>query len=189
MLFGTAGTIIGVVAYIPYVLDTLTGKTKPHAFSWLISSILLFVGFGIQLMSGAGPSTWVLAAEAVPCALLFVLALFKGERDIKPIDWICLLAAFAGIILWIFVHQALLALILVMSVDTLGFVPTVRKAFMKPQEETLVNWFLIAISFGVSLFAIDSFAIESWLYSAFLFVVNVAFTLYLIVRRRQLHLS
>ncbi len=74
----------------------------------------------------------------------------------------------------------------VMRAFSIGFIPTVRKAFMKPQEETLINWFLIAVSFGLGLLALDSMAIETWIYSVFLFIVNVLMTLYLVIRRSQL---
>lgn len=185
LVIGGIATLMGLIGYYPYLRDTILGRTKPHAFSWLVWALLLGIGFAVQSSHDAGPGAWAIALETVLCTLVFILALFKGEREIVLLDWMCLVGALIGIALWIGASAPLAALILVMLIDILGFVPTVRKAFNKPFEETASSYAIIGGSFLLSLFAVTSSDPTAWVYTAFLAGVNIAFPTYVMLRRFQ----
>ena len=71
-------------------------------------------------------------------------------------------------------------------VDTLGFVPTFRKAYQKPREETTTTFSFGAIKFAISLAALESFSLTTALFPAVLVLSNSAFVIMVLLRRRAL---
>ena len=54
VLLGALAIVIGIFAYIPYLRDLWRGKTKPHAFSWIIWGIMTSTGFFASMSRGGG---------------------------------------------------------------------------------------------------------------------------------------
>ncbi len=59
-------TLISIIAvlltfggYIPYILDTIRGKTTPHVYTWFIWALVTAIAFGLQVNAGAGVGSWV----------------------------------------------------------------------------------------------------------------------------------
>lgn len=176
---------MAVVSYFFYFRDIWAGRTKPHAFTWLIWTSLTAIGFAAQVGDHGGPGAWVTGFTAAVSAVIFVAALFRGERDITRGDWSCLVGAGLAAGLWAVTNNALLAVILVTVIDALGFAPTFRKSFHRPHEETLITYELSAIKFVLALLALDNFSAVTALYPASLVVMNGVFALMLIIRRRS----
>ena len=74
---GTLSVLIGIVGYIPYFRGIFSGRTKPHAFSWLVWAVLTATGFFIQLSEGGGAGSWALGLSSIACTTIFFLALFN----------------------------------------------------------------------------------------------------------------
>lgn len=186
IILGSIATIIGFASYIPYFRDIYSGKTKPHAFSWLVWSILTGIAFFAQVAKGGGAGSWVNGGTALMCLAVFIVALFKGEKNIKTSDWLSLLGAFVGLLLWVLTDDPLLAVIIVTIIDAFGFIPTFHKSFYKPYEETLSTYIISSIKYFISLIALSSFNLSTWLFPASLAITNGLFVVMLIVRRRTL---
>ena len=117
-----------------------------------------------------------------------VLAFREKDKQIKIFDWIALSGAFIGIALWRITNDPLLAVISVTIADALGFAPTFRKAFHKPQEETLIEYALSAVKWIIAIPALGALTLTTWLYPASLIVTNALFVTMVLIRRRQSHL-
>jgi hypothetical protein len=115
---------------------------------------------------------------------IFGIALFKGEKQITLPDKICLVAAFLGIAVWAITTDPLWSVVIVTVIDAVGFIPTFRKAYKKPAEESTPIFILAGISYFVSLFAISTISLTTVLYPASLFVMDVIFVLMVLHRRR-----
>lgn len=187
-LLAVIATIISVVSYIPYIRDILKGKTKPHAFSWLVWSILVGIGFFGQIADKAGPGAWVIASTSLLCFVVFLFSLKKGEKNIVLLDWISLISAGVAILFWIFTEEPLLSVILVTIIDAIGFIPTFRKSFMKPNEETFSTYVLSMIKYALSIIALKNFSILTVLFPASLVVTNGLFVIMLFMRKKKLYL-
>lgn len=182
---GLLATIIGFAGYIPYFMDIFRGKTKPHVFTWLGFAILTGVAFAAQLTKGAGPGAWVTACTAAVCLLIAVLALNRGEKNITKSDWFCIVASLVGIGLWFFLKDPLWAVIVITVADFLSFLPTIRKSYLKPHEETVSTYMLSSLKFVFAVVALESFDVTNWLYPASLVLANGGFAIMLLVRRWQ----
>lgn len=185
IILALLATLIGLIGYIPYFRDIFKGTTKPHVFSWFIWSLLTGIAFAAQVVEGAGPGAWVTGFTAVVCSAVAVLAFSKGEKEITKSDWVCLVLALLGIALWLVTDNPLTAVIVVTITDALAFIPTFRKTYFKPHEETLTEYALAAVKFFISIIALESLTLSTWLYPASLVIMNGAFVVMALIRRRK----
>ena len=181
---GVIASIIGFIGYIPYFRDIFNGKTKPHIFSWFAWGISAGIVFFAQIAKGAGPGAWVTGLTAIACVSIAVLAFFRGEKNITRIDWISFVSALLGVVFWQLTNDPLTAVLLVTIADILAFIPTIRKAYEKPREETASTYFLNALKYAISLIALQSLNFTTFLYPAYLVVANGLFVVMLLVRRK-----
>lgn len=186
ILFGYASLIFSFISYIPYFRDIFSGKTKPHAFSWFVWGLLTAIAFFAQLEKGAGAGSWLTGFTSVSCFVTFALALVKGERRFTRFDWFSLVGAIFGMIIWQMSRNPATAVIMVTITDVIGFLPTWRKGFFKPFEETVSSWAMGSLKFIFALLALQAWNFTTALYPIALILINGTFTIMLIVRRKQL---
>jgi hypothetical protein len=187
-MFGAVAVIIAFVGYVPYFIDIFKGKTKPHAFSWFVWGLLTGIAFFAQVVKQGGAGAWVTGFSSLVTSSIFVLALFKGNKSYVLFDWISLIAALVAMLLWWLTKDPLLSVILVTIVDAVGFLPTIRKGYLKPNEETISTFALSSIKFIFGIFALESFTFVNWLYPLSLVLMNGGFATLLFIRRKQLKL-
>lgn len=183
---GLIAVIISFFGYIPYFRDILSGKTKPHAFSWLVWGVLNGIAFAGQVHGNGGAGTWAVGLTAVVLIAIFILSLFKGEKNIKPFDWICLSSAALALALWFITSQPLPSIILITIVDMFGFLPTVRKAYVKPRQETLVTYEINSVKYILVVLALKTYTLVTTLFPLAVAVMNTVFVAMLIIRRRRI---
>lgn len=186
-VLGITATAIAFVSYIPYFRDIFKGKTRPHAFSWLVFGIITIIGFAGQLTGGAGAGSWVTGFSGLVCFVIFYLALTRGEKNILFVDWLSLVGAFVAIIFWVLTKGPLLSVVLITLISLLGFFPTIRKSYQKPNQETLSSYALSGFKFLLGLFALNNFTVVTALYPIAIIIINWAFVGMLVVRRKQLN--
>lgn len=185
IVLGIVALVIALVSYIPYFRDLFAGRTKPHAFSWLVWTVIPSIAFGVQVAEKGGPGTWATGVIALICFIVFLLALFKGKRHFHHTDWICLIVALIALALWQLAENPAAAVVLIILADAIGYMPTFRKGYLHPFEDTPITYGLNGLSFFISIFALENLAITTWLYPASLVVTNSAFTIMMYVRRWQ----
>lgn len=175
-----------LVGYFYYFRDIFAGKTKPHAFTWLVWASLTAIGFAGQLSDDGGAGAYVTGLTAAISFIIFFLALFRGEKEITHSDWLSLGGAALALLLWGLTDNPLLAIILITLVDFLGFVPTIRKSIRKPHEETLISYVLAGFKFVLAIIALDNYSTVTILYPASLVFANLLFVALLLSRRRKI---
>ncbi len=186
-LAGLVSIIVAIACYLPYISDILKKKTKPHAFSWLVWSVLSGIAFTVQLTNNGGAGSWLMGLTMLATFSVFILSLRFGEPNILLVDWLCLLFAGIALALWAATDNPLTAIVLISLVDIVGgFLPTFRKSISKPHEETVITYFLFAISLCFSLLALEDFSLVNALYPATFVVINLAMVFFLNIRRKQL---
>jgi hypothetical protein len=177
--------VMTVTGYFYYFKDIFAGKTKPHAFTWLVWAFLTAIAYVGQVSDNAGAGAWITLVTAIASFIICFLALKKGEKDITRSDWISLLGAGFALLLWFLTSNPLYAIILITLIDFLGFLPTIRKSISKPFEETLITYLLSGLKFVIAIAAIDHYSLITTLYPASLVFANLLFVILLIVKRKQ----
>jgi MFS superfamily sulfate permease-like transporter len=179
-LFGIIAVAIAILSYAVYIASTLRGKAKPHAISWGVWATLSGFVFFEQLANQAGPGAWVTACAAIGNGVIFLLALWKGEKSIHRLDWLCLALVTLLLIFWQKLTDPTASIGFAVAIVLLGFIPTIRKVKKNPYGESVTAFVLNCAKFGVALLALDAFTIATALYPAAIGVVNLLFALYLL---------
>lgn len=181
-----AVSIISLLSYLPYMRDCIRKRTRPHIFTWVVFAMLTAIAWWAQVQDGAGPGAWITLTTLMFCVVISVFAIPYGEKTITRSDWLSFGGAWLAVLLWVMTDDATWSLILVLVIDALAFYPTFRKTYYKPNEETLVFWIIGSLKFAVALVTLDNWTFLTWGYPLYLLVVNGGFTIFMLVRRRQL---
>jgi len=185
-LMGWISLIIAVVSYVPYMVSIVRGKTKPHAFSWIVWTIVLGITFAAQYADLAGPGAWATGVSAALCLPICIMALIWGERNITRGDWASFLGALMAIPLWIFTKDAFWAVLLVTFIDGVAYFPTIRKSWTKPNEELAFKYVLTVMKFVFSLVALENISFITTLYPIVSILLEAVVVGVLISRRATL---
>lgn len=185
-LASAVAIVLAFVGYAPYISDVVKGRTRPHIFSWLIWTIVTAIIFALQVNAGAGSGAYVTLALVGLLLAVLLLALRNGDRDIKRTDVAFLVLAILCIPLWLVVEQPVLSIVVLSTIDMLGFAPTLRKSWTDPFSETLSLYVITTLRHGLSILALFEYNIVTMLFPLTWVFANAAFAVLLIVRRRQL---
>ncbi len=185
VVLGVIAVLIALAGYVPYFRDIFRGKTKPHAFSWLIWASLTGIAFFGQIFDKGGAGAWVTGFTALVSFVIFILAIGRGEKNITSSDKWSLGGAVIALVLWFLTHNPLGSVILITLIDALGFYPTFRKSYYKPDEETMLTFFLSGLKFVIAIIALENYSVVTYLYPASLVLMNFIFVGLLVVRRRE----
>lgn len=184
-LLGVIAVILTFVGYIPYVRDTIKGKTKPHIYTWFIWGLVTAIAFALQMSAKAGFGAFTTLAAAVVCFIIFAFGMRQGEKNIAPSDTIFFVMSLVALVVWLFAKQPVASVILLSSIDMLGFVPTIRKSWHKPHEETLSSYATNTFRFGLAILALQHYTLVTSLYPITWIFANGLFSIFLIARRKQ----
>lgn len=181
-LAGSIAIILSLVGYIPYLRDVFGGKTKPHAFSWIVWTVITFIVGIAQLAAGAGWGTVHNLVTGIICLVIVFFALRNKDKDIKRIDVYLFCAALTAIPLWVVTKNPTYSIIMITVIDILAFIPTLRKTWHDPASETLISYVLAGIKYCVAIVAISVYGLSTLLYPIALIVMNVAIVSIIVLR-------
>ncbi len=184
-ILGGLATLIALISYIPYIRTIFTGTTKPHGFSWFVFGVLMVIGFIAQISDHAGAGAWVTGFSALVCFFIAGLSVFKGTFTPTRSDWIAFTGALMAIPIWMMTDNPLYAVILITIIDVLAFYPTFRKAYILPHEELLFTYLLSVVKFILGVMALENISVITALYPVSLIVMNGAFILMVLSRRKK----
>lgn len=185
-IIGFIAVVLTFVGYTPYIRDIFKGTTKPHVFSWFIWIITTAIIYALQVVSGAGPGSWVTLSLVAIMVFIFILSIKNGSKTITRIDIFFLVLALLALPLWLIVKQPTLSITLLTTIDILGFVPTIRKSWNQPHSETLSFYVITTFRHGLSVFALENYNLVTALYPVAWVAANAMFAAILILRRKNL---
>ena len=187
LFFGILSILPAIIAYSLYFRSIFEGKTKPHAFSWLIWGLLAGNGFFAQMSANAGIGAWATGFTSIACLVIFAIAIYRGDTKATKLDWLLLVLAFISFGLLFVVEDKTIALCITLFATLLGFSLTLKKAWIKPYEEKATSFILNAIKFLPAIFALSSFSFLTIAYPLTAGLGNAAVALVIYVRMMQLN--
>ncbi len=186
LLLGVISSLLAIICFIPYLTDIFKKKTEPHAYSWLVWTVLQTVGVMAQLKEGAGYGAWALGVGAFFCFAIFILSLKYGTKNITKFDGVCLIASLLTIGLYFAIDNPVFTIIAVALIDFVGFLPTFRKGFQEPFTETPSTFIMSALANLISILALQNYTVTTVLYIASLLLTNSSFAIMILTRRKVL---
>lgn len=175
---------LAIVGNVPYLIDILKKKVKPHPYTWMIWTIVSGIIFFGQVSKGAGIGALPTAASEIFTLIIFLFSLQYGFKKISKTDNYFLILALAGIVLWILTNDPTISVIIAVTIDLIAFVPTLRKTWEYPATETPVLYSMNAARHFIALFSLEAYNIATMLHSIVMIIVNTAMT-YIILAPRK----
>lgn len=125
------------------------------------------------MYESAGPGAWVTGFSAALCFLIAGLSFWKNPQlVITKLDWVFFLAALTAIPLWYFTSTPLWAVVTLCMIDCMGYVPTLRKAYALPEEESFTLFVLQIIKCVLAIAALEVYTLTTVLFPAMIAVMN-----------------
>ena len=155
-IIALAAMALVLSAYIPYMYDILRGKVAPHPFSWLIWAVTGTSIFLLQTTNGSGAGAYGTATVAVCNMIIFILAFRVNKVKIRPLDIISLCIAGVGILSWIFIQEPFVSITIILSVEVIGFIPTVLNGWRHPYKDSMTLWSINGMRQGLGLAAVQT---------------------------------
>ncbi len=184
-LFGIAASVLTVLSYLLYFRGILFHGTVPHAVSWFVWGLFASIAFVGQWIGHGGAGAWPTGIGALCAFSVAAFGFRRGKSDIRALDIFCLAAALIAIIVWKFSEQPLFAVITVSFADFSAMFPTIRKAWHKPNQETVSTFALTALRHMLSIIALEERSLLTALYPCTLIVSNVSFVALTLIARRR----
>ena len=169
---GVLATVVALVNYLPYLIGVVKQTLHPHAFSWIIFTVITATVSAAQFSEGAGAGAWATGATALTTFLIAGFALRNGGYLITRFDTISLVGALVAIPVWIISDNPLLAVLILTGIEALGFLPTYRKAWRHPQDESQLAFFLTILKYTLALGAMQVYSFTTILFPAALIIFS-----------------
>lgn len=182
-LVGKIAGALSFLAFIPYIVATLRGKNRPNRATWIIWSAV-----GVSLLAsyaavGARETIWVAVANLIAFVAVLALSFKYGEGGWTLFDASCLFGAAFGFALWWWFDSPLPTLFSGLFVDLVGALPTIRKAYEKPESEDLLAWSLFCFANALNLLAIREWSVVVASYPAYMVFITLVLVVILVARR------
>jgi hypothetical protein len=174
-------------AFVPYIRAIVSGTTRPHVFSWVIWGATTFVVFLAQLEGKGGVGAWPIGVSGIITIFIAFLAYVKrADITITKTDWLFFVSAMSSLPLWYVTADPLWAVVILTTVDVLGFGPTVRKAYSFPHSESLLFFALFAARNLLVIMALEYYSVTTVLFPAVIAAACFLLIAMLTYRRRAL---
>lgn len=189
-LLAAAAVLLTFAMFVPYIRSIRDGRTKPHAFSWIIWALGTFVVFLAQLADGGGLGAWPIGVSGLVTAYVAVLAYrTRCDTSVTRTDWAFLAIAVAALPCWLLTSNPLWAVVLLTGMDLAGFGPTFRLAFSHPHEERIGFYSLGAVRNALAISALEHYSFTTVLFPAAVGIACMALVMMVGYRRTQLRLQ
>ncbi|HHJ17283.1 MAG TPA: hypothetical protein ENJ80_11360 [Gammaproteobacteria bacterium] len=178
---------IGVTfaAFLPYIRSILKGATRPHVFSWVIWGVTTFVVFLAQLADSGGAGAWPIGVSGgITMYIAFLAYVKRADVSITVTDRVFFVSAMLSLPFWYFTNDPLWAVVILTTVDVLGFGPTIRKTYFHPYSESLTFFSLFTVRNIIVILALENYSVATVLFPAVIAVACMSLIAMVLYRRR-----
>ncbi len=184
-ILGVLAITFSIIAFYPYIRSIFKGETKPHVFSWVIWGFTTFIVFLAQLSDAGGAGAWPTGVSGIITMYVAYLA-FRRHSDITITlaDKVFFVSALLAIPFWYFTSDPFWAVVILTTVDFLGFGPTVRKAYYHPYDELLKFYAIIVLRDLFAIMALENYSPTTLMFPLMTGSTCILFILMIAIRRR-----
>lgn len=182
-------SILVIAGTVPYLIDTIRGKTKPNIVSWLTWTVLTGIGAAAAYSSHAYATAALVGSSGIATGAIVIAGARYGIARYTRFDAACQASAVIGLILWYVFNSPAVATIAVVIIDLIAAVPTYRHAYFEPNEETLSTYVIGTVAVILSIIAITEWSVVSSLYPIYLLLSDGLIIAILIGRRKFIRSS
>lgn len=167
-ILGILAAIVYLAAFTRYVYAMLKAGNRPNRATWLIWALLGFVLLGSYYASGAKDTLPLLLVNQIGMISVFLLSLKYGQGGVDKFDIACLAGAAVSLLSWAITNNPVYALMLGITTDFIGALPTIKKAMTKEPNEDKITWFLFLIGNGINFLGSDMSSFSNYIYPLYM---------------------
>lgn len=164
--------LLALIGNIPYVLDVVKGRVRPHPYTWFVWTIVSCVVFFGQLAKGGGIAAIATGVSEIFTLIIFLFSLKYGFKNPPRIDKYFLGLALLGLIPWFITKDPTISVITVVLIDLVAFIPTLRKTYCFPKSETPLLYGSNVLRHSLILATLGSYNIATMLHSISMIATN-----------------
>lgn len=127
-----------------------------------------------QKAIGAQDSLWFVGLQTLGVVIVALLSVKYGQGGWTKSDKFLVLLGLIGIVFWIITKDALLSLIMVIIVRSIGVSATVIKTYVHPRSEAVLPWLLYAASAILAIISVGELNFELLLYPIYVLMADSA---------------
>ena len=185
-IFGTLAGVLTFALFLPYIRSIRRGAIRPHVFSWVIWGAGTLLVSLAQLAGGGGLGAWVITFSGlISCGIAVLSYAKRGDLRATPTDWLFLALALSALPCWFFTSDPLWAVVILTSVDLLGFAPTLRKSYRQPHQESVAFFAFSALRNLLVIAALEHYSLTTMLFPAAVGAACLLVALFLVARQRS----
>lgn len=178
-------SLLALVGNIPYLIDVVKGRIKPHPYTWFVWSIVSCVVFFGQVAKGAGIGAVPTAVAEIFTIIIFLFSIKYGFKNPPKIDKYFLVLALLGLIPWILTKDPTISVIIVVSIDLVAFIPTLRKTYCHSKSEAPLLYGSNVLRHSLVLGALGSYNIATMLHSIVMIIINSIMVIFIKTCKEQ----
>lgn len=180
-------SILAIIGNTSYLRDVIKDKVKPHPYTWFIWSIVSMTTFfgGIEKGAGIGALPTGIAEGFTIIIFLFSLKyLFKrGAGHIRVVDNYFLAISLLGLIPWVLTNDPTISVVIVVAIDVVAFIPTIRKTWKHPKTEKPLLYSMNVLRHGLTLLSLGSYNIATTIHSIAMIFTNTVMVFFISKRK------
>jgi hypothetical protein len=179
--------IITLVSPIPYVRDSLKGKTHPNLVTWFTWTLLNGITAAAAWSTGAKQTAIFMTAAAIATFAIVLSGLKYGLKRYTKFDISCQATALVGLTLWGITSNPAVAVAINVATDFVGLLPTIRHAWKSPHSETWQTFAIAMAAGALTLISIQNYTFISLASPIYIFFADTTMLFVILSRRRKDH--
>jgi hypothetical protein len=178
-----AATVVGACLYIR---SMYRGKTRPNRVTWFMWLVAPFIATAASLSSGFSLAVIPVFMSGFSPLLIFTASFFSKKAYWKTtrFDYVCGVMSGLALLLWFISKDPNLAITFAIISDAVAAVPTMIKAWHKPETESPWPFILGLFSPMTSFLVATAWTFSQLAFPSYLILINVLLLLPL-TRRSQ----
>ncbi len=184
-IIAIVAAVLAIIGNVPYLIDIIKKRVKPHPYTWFIWTIVSATIFFGQVAKGAGIGALPTLASEIFTVIIFLFSLHYGFKNISRTDTYFLIAALLGLIPWVLTKDPTISVVIMVSIDFIAFIPTLRKTWQAPETETPLLYATNVIRHILALFSLEAYNIATMLHSIVMITTNSLMTVFIIGKSKN----
>ncbi len=172
--------ILFFLGFLPYVVTIIEGQTIPSPVSWAVWAVVDTLA--LLAMRKEGAMSGQLTGAVFGAWGITILAVLFGKPTMGSIEWVSIVGAVAGIVLWQKTGKPLFAIICAQIAVFMGAIPTFAGAYANPSQEDPIAWSIWTASCVFALLAIKKWDMPNALQPATFTIIEVIMVVLVVIR-------
>jgi hypothetical protein len=180
--------LLVIGSYLPYIHNVFIGKTKPHPFTWIISTLLNLFNYILYVQNGGGSGTFIMLTVLIMTSVILWKSLKNFDQMVVFSDKVFFVASLIVLVLCFVIESSQVAAVLATSTSILSFIPTVRKSWNSPHSETISTYVINSVRHILVIFSVSTFSLVTIFNPLAWSSIGILFTITVLSRRKSLDL-